>query len=232
MQIVEEGIHSKALLRLMHLSSPSLPIGAYTYSQGLEAAIDCGQVTDEKTAGAWIADALTVVADFEAPIVWRLLQAFAARDADQVTYWTDNFIGARDTTEFRAETIQMGYSLSKLIAELNIADESLVKILETQEEVPLPTAFACAAVALAVPAQSAMLANLYAMVENQVLACLKSVPLGQVAGQRLLLSLHSNIEAAAHRAQQLEDDELSNRAPGLSVLSMQHEVQYSRIYRS
>lgn len=232
MQIVEEGIHSKALLRLMHLASPSLPIGAYTYSQGLEAAINSGRVTDGETARAWIADALSVVADFEAPIIWRLIQAFLARDADQVTYWTDCFIGARDTKEFRAETIQMGYSLNRLVMELDIADESLVKILESQAEVPLPTAFACAAVALSVPPESAMLANLFAVVENQVLACIKSVPLGQVAGQRLLLSLHPNIEAAAHHARKLEDDELSNWAPGLSVLSMQHEVQYSRIYRS
>lgn len=225
-------MQSVLLLRLLQLASPSLPVGAYTYSQGLESAIEKGIVDDERSARAWITEFLNIVADFEAPIVWRLLKAFAARDAATVHYWTECFIAARDTAEFRAETIQMGYSLGKLIVDLKIADESLQAILASQSEIPLPTAFACAAEALAVPHESALLGMLFSMVENQALVCVKSVPLGQVTGQRLLLSLHTMIETAAQRAQQLKDNELSNWAPGLSLLSMQHETQYSRIYRS
>jgi urease accessory protein len=221
-----------SLLRLLQLASPSLPIGAYTYSQGLESAIETGTVKDESSARAWIAESLAVVADFEAPIVWRLLQAFSERDGEGVTCWTERFVAARDTAEFRAETIQMGYSLGKLVVDLKIADPSLLEILASQAEIPLPTAFACAAEALAVPPEAALSGMLFSMIENQVLVCVKSVPLGQVSGQRLLLSLHPSIEAAACRAQQLADDELSNWAPGLSLLSMQHEVQYSRVYRS
>lgn len=220
------------LLRLLQLASPSLPIGAYTYSQGLESAIEKGVVNDERSARAWIAESLSIVADFEAPIVWRLLKAFAARDLAAVSYWTECFIAARDTAEFRAETIQMGYSLGKLVMDLKIADESLQSILTNQPEIPLPTAFACAAEALAVSHEAALLGMLFSLVENQTLVCVKSVPLGQVAGQRLLLSLHDMIETASLHAQQLNDDELSNWAPGLSLLSMQHETQYSRIYRS
>jgi urease accessory protein len=126
----------------------------------------------------------------------------------------------------------MGYSLSKLILELKIADPEMLEILECQGDIPLPTAFACAAEALGVSHEAALLGMLFSMIENQVLACVKSVPLGQVSGQRLLLSLHPVIEATIQHAQHLADDELSNWAPGLSVLSMQHEVQYSRIYRS
>ncbi|MDQ3187092.1 MAG: urease accessory protein UreF [Pseudomonadota bacterium] len=225
-------MQSTALLRLLQLASPSLPIGAYTYSQGLEAAIEIGMVRDEDSAHAWIAESLNVIADFEAPILWRLLQAFSLRDAHAVSLWTERFIAARDTAEFRAETIQMGYSLARLVGELKIADDLLLEILTSQPEIPLPTAFACAAEALAVPHEAALLGMLFSMVENQVLACVKSVPLGQVSGQRLLLSLHPALELAACRAQRLEDNELSNWAPGLSLLSMQHEVQYSRIYRS
>ncbi len=225
-------MQSVLLLRLLQLSSPSLPVGAYTYSQGLESAIEKGTVDDERSARAWITEFLNIVADFEAPIVWRLLKAFAARDAATVHYWTECFIAARDTAEFRAETIQMGYSLGKLIVDLKIADESLQAILANQSEIPLPTAFACAAEALAVPHEAALLGMLFSLVENQALVCVKSVPLGQVTGQRLLLSLHTMIETAAQRAQQLKDNELSNWAPGLSLLSMQHETQYSRIYRS
>lgn len=223
---------STALLRLLQLASPSLPIGAYTYSQGLEAAIEIGKVKDQGSAYAWIGESLAVIADFEAPILWRLMKAFSARDADAVAHWTECFIAARDTAEFRAETIQMGYSLAKLVIELKVADDLLLEILTSQPEIPLPTAFACAAEALSVPHEAALLGMLFSTIENQVLACVKSVPLGQVAGQRLLLSLHPALEAATCRAQGLEDDELSNWAPGLSLLSMQHEVQYSRIYRS
>jgi len=226
-------MQSAALIHLLQLASPSLPIGAYSYSQGLEAAIENGMVNNDSSARRWIVDQLQhVVAVFEAPILWRLLQAFAARDQPAVSDWTERFIAARDTSEFRAETIQMGYSLAKLVADLQIADPSLLGILQSQAEIPLPTALACAAVALDVPHGAALLGMLFSWAENQVLVCVKSVPLGQVAGQRLLLSLRPELEACAQQAQQLADDELSNWSPGLSLLSMQHEVQYSRLYRS
>ncbi len=225
-------MQSALLLRLLQLASPSLPIGAYTYSQGLESAIENRAVYDENSAYTWISESLSIIADFEAPIVWRLLNAFAERDAATVSHWTECFVAARDTAEFRAETIQMGYSLRKLAMDLKIVDDSLQAILSLQSETPLPTAFACAAVALGVPREAALLGMLFSLVENQVLVCVKSVPLGQVSGQRLLLSLHPVVEKVAQRAQLLNDDELSNWAPGLSLLSMQHETQYSRVYRS
>ena len=226
-------MQATALLHLLQLASPSLPIGAYSYSQGLEAALESGMVKDEATARTWIVDTLHhVVARFEAPVLWRLLQAFAERDALAVSEWTERFIAARDTAEFRAETIQMGYSLGKLAVDLKIADAGLLAILQAQPEIPLPTALAFASVALEVPHEAALLGMLFSWAENQVLVCVKSVPLGQVSGQRLLLSLRPELEIAARLAQELADDELSNWSPGLSLLSMQHEVQYSRLYRS
>ncbi|MFZ6675767.1 urease accessory protein UreF [Undibacterium sp. Xuan67W] len=226
-------MQSASLLHLFQLASPSLPIGAYSYSQGLGAAIENGLVRDEASARTWIVGALHhIVAQFEAPILWRLLSAFSARDAGAVSLWTERFIAARDTAEFRAETIQMGYSLSKLAIDLKIADASLLAILQQQAEVPLPTAMAFASVALDIPADACVLAMLFSWAENQVLVCVKSVPLGQVSGQRLLLSLRPELETAALVAHTLPDDELSNWSPGLSLLSMQHEIQYSRLYRS
>jgi urease accessory protein len=223
---------ASALLHLLQLSSPSLPIGAYSYSQGLETALESGLVRDETTARNWIVQALhQVVARFEAPVLWRLLQAFDAGDGDAIRDWTERFLAARDTAEFRAETVQMGYSLSRLAAELKLPRPGLL-LLQAQPEVPLPTALAYAAVALDVPHEAALLGMLFSWAENQVLVCVKSVPLGQVAGQRLLLSLRPELEAAAASAQMLPDDELSNWSPGLSLLSMRHEVQYSRLYRS
>ncbi len=226
-------MQSSALIHLLQLSSPALPIGAYSYSQGLESAIENGMVKQAVSARCWIVAQLEIVmALFEAPILWRLMRAFAARDQLAVTAWTERFVASRDSAEFRAETIQMGYSLAKLVADLQIADASLLGMLQSQADIPLPTALACAAVALGVPHEAALLGMLFSWAENQVLVCVKSVPLGQLAGQRLLLSLRPELEAAAQQAQQLTDEELSNWSPGLSLLSMQHEVQYSRLYRS
>lgn len=226
-------MQATALLHLLQLTSPSLPIGAYSYSQGLEAALESGIVRDDATARQWIVDALHhVVTRFEAPVLCRLMQAFANRDDQAVAAWNERFIAARDTAEFRAETIQMGYSLSRLALELGLGDDALRDILQAQTEIPLPTALAFSAVALQVPHDAALLGMLFSWAENQVLVCVKSVPLGQVAGQRLLLSLQPELEAAARYAEQLQDHELSNWSPGLSLMSMQHEVQYSRLYRS
>lgn len=192
-----------------------------------------GLVHDEHSARVWLVDMLEeIVARFEAPITWRLIHAFDARDAEAVAHWTTLFIASRDSAEFRAETVQMGYSLAKLVRELVPDDKALLTLLEQQADIPFPTALAAATIALQVPAESALLGMLFSWAENQVLACVKSVPLGQVAGQRLLLSLTQPIEAAAITARTLADDELSNWSPSLSLLSMQHEVQYSRLYRS
>ena len=190
-------------------------------------------VRDEQTARNWIVQMLEeVVARFEAPITVRLMAAFDANDAEQVAYWTEVFIASRDSAEFRAETLQMGYSLGKLLSELALDNSSPLELLPPLTELPYPTALAAATVALHVPAEDALLGMLFSWAENQVLACVKSVPLGQVAGQRLLLSLRPHIEAAANTARSIADEELSNWTPGLSLLSMQHEVQYSRLYRS
>ena len=225
-----------SLLHLLQLASPSLPIGAYSYSQGLESAMASGQVHDPASARRWLITTLhAVVARFEAPLLWRLLQAWSQADAAAITHWTEIALAGRDTAEFRAETVQMGYSLTRLVTELGIAPPALLAILailQAQGDVPLPTALAFAAVALEVPPEMALLGMLFSWAENQVLVCVKSVPLGQVAGQRLLLSLRPELEAAALAVQALDDDDLCNWAPGLSLLSMQHETQYSRLYRS
>ena len=226
-------MQASALLNLLQFASPALPIGAYSYSQGLEAALENGIVKDAGTARAWILRHLhEVVAQWEAPVCWRLMQAYSRRDHQAVAEWSERFIASRDSAEFRAETIQMGFSLTRLIAELGIVDGETLALLQREPEVALPTAFACAVAALDIPHEAALLAMLFAWAENQVLVCVKSVPLGQVAGQKILLSLRAELEAAARYAQTVSDDDMCNWSPGLSLLSMQHEVQYSRLYRS
>ncbi len=221
-------MNAAALLHLLQFASPALPIGGYSYSQGLEAALDSGIVHDADSGQAWIAGYLAeVTAYWDAPIFWRLLKAFEAGDDASVALWSERFLASRDSAEFRAETVQMGYSLTRLLAELGIG-----QVERLGPEVGLPTAFACAVDALGIGHEEALLAMLFSWAENQVLVCVKSVPLGQVAGQRMLLSLRDEIALAATTARTLGDDELSNWSPGLSILSMRHEVQHGRIYRS
>ncbi|MEO7576865.1 MAG: urease accessory protein UreF [Massilia sp.] len=221
-------MNASALLHLLQFASPALPIGGYSYSQGLEAALDSGEVNDAASGRAWIVHHLReVMAQWDAPVLWRLLKAFEAGDRAAIDLWSERFMASRDSAEFRAETVQMGYSLTRLIAELEIAD-----VAPLGAEVALPTAFACAVDALGIGHEEALLAMLFAWAENQVLVCVKSVPLGQVAGQRMLLSLRPELEAAARHAQQVADEAMSNWSPGLSILSMRHEVQHGRLYRS
>ena len=227
------SMSTAALVRLLQLCSPSLPVGAYSYSQGLEAAMVQGLVHDEASARLWLIDMLdNIITRFEAPMCRRLMQAFSARDKTLVHELNNCFLAARDTAEFRAETVQMGYSLSKLLQELTPECQDITLIMNELPEVAFPTAFAAACTALNIPSDEALIGLLFSWAENQVIACVKSVPLGQVSGQRLLLSLEPALESAALNARRLSDDEISNWSPGLSLLSMQHEVQYSRLYRS
>lgn len=224
-----------ALLRLLHLASPTLPVGAYSYSQGVEAAIEAGLIKDEKSAQAWITDTLThSVARLEAPLFCRLYRAWQSLDRDGITHWNDFFLASRDSAEFRAETVQMGYSLAKLLRDLFPVNKLVEWLPPTVSDasISFPSAMAAACVVLDTPLQDSLHAYLFAWTENQVLAALKAVPLGQVSGQRMLFALEAPILDAATSAMTLEDDGISNWTPGLSFLSMRHETQHNRIFRS
>jgi len=219
-----------ALVRLLQLASPTLPVGAYSYSQGLEAAVESGFVTDAPSARRWIGEVFELaVAGMEAPLAWRLLVSWRAGDLDAVSRWNDEVLASRETAELRAETVQMGYSLRRLARELAIEG---APALEAIDEVAYPTAFAFAATAWGIDAEDALTAYLWAWLENQVLAAVKAVPLGQTDGQRLLLALSGGVSAAVRHAQDVADGELANFAPGLALASAGHETQYSRLFRS
>lgn len=224
-----------ALLRLLHLASPTLPVGAYSYSQGLEAAIEAGLVKDQASALSWVEEVLAhSVARLEAPVFCRLYRAWHEMDRDAVLEWNDFFLASRDSAEFRAETVQMGYSLARLLRELFPGEPRTEWFPPSVAEasIAFPSAMAAACVMLNTPLEASLHAYLFAWSENQVLAALKAVPLGQVAGQRMLFALEPAILDAAEAALAIGDDDLSNWTPGLSLLSMRHETQYSRIFRS
>ena len=205
-----------SLVRLLQLASPTLPVGAYSYSQGLEAAIDAKIVFDASSAEAWIGDVLEFsVARLEAQVL-RLQIAAPSQERN------DFFLATRETAELRAETLQMGQALARLLKDLGID----VPI----DEPAYPTAYALAVRHWAIDPKEATTAYLWSWLENQVMAAVKAVPLGQTAGQKILLHLGSRLESLAQM--HIEESNWSNFAPGLACLSSRHETQYSRLFRS
>ena len=216
------------LARLLQLASPALPVGAYSYSQGLEAAVEAEIVRDAGSAGRWIGEVLEYsVVRMEAPILLRLIAAWRANDLAAVRTWNGLFLASRESAELRAETVQMGYSLARLLVELGEAHG-----LSEVEEISFPAAFAHAVAKWGIEAHPALVAYLWAWLENQVMAALKAVPLGQTDGQRILLALGERLAGFAEQAAATGDEELGSFAPRLAILCSRHETQYSRLFRS
>ena len=217
---------TERLARLLQLVSPALPVGAYSYSGGLESAVEAGIVNSAASAERWIGAVLEhSVACMEAPVLLRLYAAWHQGDSAAAARWNERLLASRETAELRAETVQMGYSLAKLLADLGLGEIAL-------EEIAYPTAFSFAAERWEIDPQVALEGYLWAWLENQVMAAVKSVPLGQTDAQRILLSLGEKLPGIRERAGSLSDAELVKFAPGLALLSARHETQYSRLFRS
>ncbi len=222
-----------ALPRLLQLTSTMLPVGAYSYSQGLEYAIEARMVNDADSALAWIADVLCVsVARFEAPMMARMHTAWQQNAISQAIDYNQYFIASRETAELPAETLQMGYSLVRLLEQLDEVPELQLAALSELSEVSFPCAYALASGSWNIPTAAAVNAYLWGWLENQVSAAMKCVPLGQVAGQRILARLGKELPHLAEKAVHWADDELSNFSPMLAIVSSKHETQYSRLFRS
>ena len=207
------------LSKLLQLASPALPVGAYSYSGGLEAAVEAGVVKDAASAECWIGDVLEFsVVRMEAP----MLLAFFSGDFVETNA---EFLASRETAELRAETVQMGYSLNRLLKDLGVGEVPL-------QEPSFPAAFAFAAAHWKIEPEAALQAYLWAWVENQVMAAVKAVPLGQTDGQKILLSLGEEISMLMPKILSMKDEDIGNFAPGLALLSSRHETQYSRLFRS
>lgn len=221
------------LHRLLHLASATLPVGAFSYSQGLEPAAEAGFVRDAAGAGRWIADLMHgPLTQLDAPLWLRLRRAWEADDAAAVSRWNDVVLASRETAELRAEMAQMGYSLRRLLIDLHAVPESPRRMLQDLDEVSFLAAHALACRLWQLYEAAALEALMWSWLENQVMAAVRIVPLGQTEGQRLLLSLSADIPALAAQAQGLEDDDVGYLAPGLAWLSSRHETQYTRIFRS
>lgn len=227
-------MESLALIRLLQLASPALPVGAYTYSQGLEWAVESGRIRDEAGASHWIGDLLTgAIGRFEAPLLVQLIQHWTNNKSAEILRLNADFLASRESAELRAESLQMGYSLNRLLADLRDPELAPTReVLARFQEIAFPTVWAGLASAWQIDPRAAVSAYLWSWAENQVMAALKAVPLGQAGGQRLLAELGHNIPAVAEAALHLPEAAWSNFTPMFAICSVRHETQYSRLFRS
>ncbi len=218
----------RTLLQLMWLASPALPVGGFSYSEGLEAAVDAGRVDGEAEAGDWLLEQLTLsLARSELPVVDQALQGWQAGDAQRIRELDDWVLHTRETAELRQQCEQMGRSLGEWLKAVNPAAAARLP-----QPLTWPTAWALAACSTGADRRSALLAFAFGWAENMVQAAVRAVPLGQSAGQRMLARLAAAIPAAVDRAMTLADGERQAFAPMLAILSARHETQYSRLFRS
>ncbi|QCP51829.1 urease accessory protein UreF [Trinickia violacea] len=221
------------LTALLHLASPALPIGAFSYSQGLEAAIEAQLITDADSARDWIASGLAnVLARGELPFLAHQIERWRAHDAAALAQADAEFLASRESAELRRETEQMGWSLKQLCVSLEWGEEARRATLAALTPLAQPTAFAFAALAHDAATDAALAAYAFSWVENQAAAALKAVPLGQLAGQRIIVALRAAIDEAVTRAMQTPPERINTFAPQLGILSARHESQYSRLFRS
>ena len=225
------ALDNSALLCVLQLASPALPVGAYSYSEGLETLIDTEIIKNEQSLKHWLEQELRYGAiRLEAAVMIRAYNAAKLSDTKALSYWNNWLSAARETEELRSSSWQMGRSLIRLLLQLQ------PQIAENANAVGNPCnyaiAFCMAAVGWEIDLSAAILGYLHSWATNLITAGVKLVPLGQTAGQQLLLQIQTNISSATKEILTLEDDDLSSCGWGLSLASMSHEIQYTRLFQS
>jgi len=220
-----------AELRLWQLISPTLPVGAYAYSQGLEFAIEQQWIANTDSCQEWIAGQLQHnLCYLDIPILLRLQQAWSDTDYEKVNYWNQYLLCSRETQELLNEDRQLGVALSRLLFDLDI--HSIDLLPEQQQHIGFATAYSLAAHTWHIPAANAARGFLWAWCENQVAAAVKLIPLGQTDGQKCLASLAELIPAVVDISCAVGDDEIGSTSYGVAMASAFHETQYTRLFRS
>lgn len=234
-----------ALLHLLQLASPALPVGAYAYSQGLESAVEARWITDETSAHDWIGNVMTYsIGRLDAPVLMRLLLAWQRNDMNDALRWNQLLQAARESKELLLEDRQMGDALLRLLVELDIeaakqwprengSEGNGPHGKGSSDEAPsFATMFALAATHWKIPEHHTLKGFLWSWLENQVAGAVKLVPLGQTQAQRLLIALMPVVDDTVRTATAIDDNDIGSGLPRLALASMQHETQYSRLFRS
>ena len=230
---VRPAMSDSSMMQLMWLASPALPIGGFSYSEGLEAFVNLPDNANETAAGAWLVDQLQIsLARADLPVVAQAITAWRTGDLPRVAALNAWILQTRETSELRAQTEQMGRSLLEWLRNHTTANAADIAAC-AQMQPTYPVAFALAGAGTQATVRDCLLAFAFGWAENLTQAAIKSVPLGQSAGQRILSGLAAEIPAAIDHALTLtHDDQRQAFSPMLAILSAQHETQYSRLFRS
>lgn len=216
------------LLNLLQLASPTIPIGAYSYSEGLENLVAKNLITNQQQLQEWLSTELNYGSiSIEAAIMIRGYRSILKQDISTLVYWNNWLSASRETSELREQSWQMGASLLKLLVDLGIPEQ---KAIQTQCNYAI--AYAIGATAWDIPLLDATLAYLHSWATNLITAGVKLIPLGQTQGQQILRELHDTIKENAPRIINLQDDQLYSCNWGLCFASMAHQSQYTRLFRS
>lgn len=229
------ALPASSLLQLIWLASPALPVGGFSYSEGLEIAVERAGVDTEATAAAWLLDQLKLSqARGDMAVLHEALGAWRAQDYARVRSLNDWVLHTRESSEMRLQTEQMGRSLGDWLRNQHADSTHAMRDITLLAALPptYPVAFALAAAMTQAQPEDVLLAYTFGWAENMVQAAIKSVPLGQNAGQRILAQLAAAIPQAVAHALHIRDDNRQAFSPMLAILSAQHETQYSRLFRS
>lgn len=233
MSVILQPMLNAALLSLLQLASSTLPVGAYSYSEGLEWLVELGVIESRSTLNQWLVQELRYGAvRLEAAVMRRGYEAIAQADLDRLVYWNHWLSAARETEELRSQSWQMGRSLLRLFLDLQLETAVMLPKDLQGEGCNFGIAFAIVAAHWQIDLQAALLGYLHSWATNLLSAGIKLIPLGQTAGQQLLQSLQPQIIQAAEEIIALPDDRLDSCGWGLTIASMNHETQYSRLFRS
>lgn len=226
-------MQAAALLGLLRLASPALPVGGFSYSEALEAAVEANVVDDEASALHWLRDQLHLsLARADLPLVAAAHEAWTTSNTARITELNTWLLITRESRELRAQTEQMGRSMLEWLRQQTPGDARVASLAALAPSPAWPVAFALAAAQTGADAHDSVLAYGFSWAENQVQAALKSVPLGQSAGQRILAQLAQELVPLAQTSLTLGDEQRQAFAPMLAIRSSQHETQYSRLFRS
>ena len=229
------ALNQHSFLQLMWLASPALPIGGFSYSEGLEAAINAALVTTETEAGNWLVQQLHLTQSRgDMAVIAQAAVAWQKNELPRIAALNQWVRTTRETSELRLQTEQMGRSLTEWLRNRYAGEAAHHTSIEwlAQQDASYPIAFSFAAHCTGAAARDALLAYAFGWAENMVQAAIKAVPLGQSAGQRILARLTADIPQAVEYALALPDHARQAFSPMLAILSAQHEHQYSRLFRS
>ena len=221
------------LNRLLQLCSANLPVGGFSFSQGLEYAVEMGWLTSAETTASWITINLEEsIAQTDLAILKRLFSALTENDLTVFSYWNNHLIACRESHELLLADLAMGKALIRLIKQLDMINLDAYQMLLQLEEISFVSAFSLCAYVFKLDLESAQSGYCWTYIDNQVAAATKLVPLGQTQAQNLLFELTENTHLLIEKANSIVDEDIGTSLPHLAMASAWHETQYSRLFRS